>query len=77
MDIPVYSPALTDGSIGDMLYFHSFKNPGLIVDIVADCRLMNDEARTVARPKKTGMLILGGRRHASRIRLCSPRHQSS
>jgi len=52
---------LTDGSIGDMLYFHSFKNPGLIIDIVADCRLMNDEARTVARPKKTGMLILGGR----------------
>ena len=32
-DIPVYSPALTDGSIGDMIYFHSFNNPGLIVDI--------------------------------------------
>ena len=24
-DIPVYSPALTDGSIGDMLYIHTFK----------------------------------------------------
>jgi len=30
----VYSPALTDGSIGDMIYFHSYKNPGLILDIV-------------------------------------------
>ena len=24
-NIPVFSPALTDGSIGDMLYFHSYK----------------------------------------------------
>jgi deoxyhypusine synthase len=31
--IPVFCPALTDGSLGDMFYFHSFKNPGLIVDI--------------------------------------------
>ena len=29
-DIPVISPALTDGSLGDMLFFHSFKNPGII-----------------------------------------------
>ena len=60
MNIPVYCPALTDGSIGDMLYFHSFKNPGLVVDLVQDIRAMNDEARTVGRPKKTGMIILGG-----------------
>lgn len=33
-NIPVFSPALTDGSLGDMIYFHSFKNPGLVVDIV-------------------------------------------
>jgi deoxyhypusine synthase len=59
-DIPVYCPALTDGSIGDMLYFHSFKSPGLIVDINEDVRLMNDEARLWQQPKKTGMLILGG-----------------
>lgn len=32
-NIPVFSPALTDGSIGDMVYFHSFNNPGLIIDI--------------------------------------------
>jgi deoxyhypusine synthase len=43
-NIPVYSPALTDGSLGDMIYFHSFKNPGLILDIAQDIRLMNSEA---------------------------------
>ena len=32
-NIPVYCPAITDGSIGDMIYFHSFKNPGLVLDI--------------------------------------------
>jgi deoxyhypusine synthase len=33
-DIPVYSPAITDGSIGDMIFFHSFKTPGLVLDLV-------------------------------------------
>jgi deoxyhypusine synthase len=33
-NIPVYCPGLTDGSLGDMLYFHSVHNPGLIVDVV-------------------------------------------
>ena len=31
----MFSPALTDGALGDTLYFHSFKNPGLAIDIVA------------------------------------------
>ena len=26
----MFSPALTDGSLGDMLFFHSFRNPGLV-----------------------------------------------
>lgn len=56
-NIPVYSPALTDGSIGDMIYFHSYSNPGLVLDIAADVRAMNDEA---VKEKKTGMVILGG-----------------
>ena len=37
-NIPVFSPALTDGSIGDMIYFHSYTNPGLKIDIVEDIR---------------------------------------
>uniref|UniRef100_A0A3Q2PN80 deoxyhypusine synthase n=1 Tax=Fundulus heteroclitus TaxID=8078 RepID=A0A3Q2PN80_FUNHE len=56
-NIPVFSPALTDGSLGDMIYFHSFKNPGLVLDIVEDIRRMNGMAIFA---KKTGMIILGG-----------------
>jgi len=57
-NIPVYSPAITDGSIGDIVYFHSFNNRGLIIDLVQDIRAMNDEA--LSAKGKTGMLILGG-----------------
>ncbi len=32
-NIPVFSPALTDGGIGDILYLFSAENPGLILDI--------------------------------------------
>ncbi|KAG9472644.1 hypothetical protein GDO78_018304 [Eleutherodactylus coqui] len=56
-NIPVYSPAITDGSLGDMLYFHSYKNPGLRLDIVEDIRRLNS---AVVFAKKTGMIILGG-----------------
>lgn len=58
-NIPVFCPGLTDGSLGDMLYFHSYKNPGLVVDIVQDIRAMNGEA-VHAGPRKSGMIILGG-----------------
>lgn len=33
-NIPVFSPALTDGALGDLLFIFSRENPGLIVDIV-------------------------------------------
>jgi len=55
--IKVFCPAVTDGSIGDMLYCHSYMNPGLVIDLVGDIRLIND---TALNAKKSGMLILGG-----------------
>lgn len=58
--IPVYCPALTDGSLGDMLYFHSYqtKQPHpIILDICRDLRLINTDA---VRSPCTGMIILGG-----------------
>lgn len=58
-NIPVYCPALTDGSIGDMLYFHTYKSPGLRLDIIEDIRAINNTAVRAA-PQKTGMIILGG-----------------
>jgi deoxyhypusine synthase len=60
--IPVYCPAITDGSLGDMLFFHTYKRaPGtaLRIDVVGDVRAMNDEALKAA-PRKTGVLVLGG-----------------
>lgn len=56
-NIPVFSPAITDGSLGDMLYFHSYKRPGLVVDLVADIRAVNDQA---IKARKTGVIVLGG-----------------
>ncbi len=57
-NIPVFCPGLTDGSIGDMMYFHSYKqDTKLIVDILQDLRKLNDIA---VESTKTGMLILGG-----------------
>jgi deoxyhypusine synthase len=57
-NIPVFCPALTDGSLGDMLYFHSYKSEHpLVIDIVSDIRYLNDMS---VRAKKAGMVILGG-----------------
>lgn len=33
-NIPMFSPALTDGALGDMFYLFSTDNPGLVLDIV-------------------------------------------
>ncbi|CAH1106504.1 unnamed protein product [Psylliodes chrysocephalus] len=55
--IPVFCPALTDGSLGDMMFMHSFKNPGLVVDIISDLRRINLMAM---KSVHTGMIILGG-----------------
>lgn len=40
-----------------MLYFHSYKSPGLIVDLVSDIRKLNDMS---VKARKAGMIILGG-----------------
>ena len=58
-DIPVFCPALTDGSIGDMLFFHTFKaSPQqLRLDIVADIRKLNSMSMAASN---AGMILLGG-----------------
>jgi len=56
-NIPVFSPALTDGAIGDIIYFYSYREEGFIVDIAKDIRLLNDLA---LHSRKTGMIIIGG-----------------
>lgn len=50
---------MTDGSIGDMLYLHTWKHPekALRLDIVQDVRAINELAR---KAPKSGMIIIGG-----------------
>lgn len=54
--IPVFCPALTDGSLGDMMYFHSFRQPGLILDILDDLRRINMMAM---KAKQSGIISIG------------------
>jgi hypothetical protein len=57
-NIPVFCPALTDGSLGDMIYFHTYKTDSqLVIDIVSDIRRLNDMS---VRAKQAGIIILGG-----------------
>ncbi|TQS36795.1 hypothetical protein Golomagni_02746 [Golovinomyces magnicellulatus] len=58
-NIPIFCPALTDGSLGDMLYFHTFRASPLQlhIDIVEDIRAINTIA---VRAAKVGMIVLGG-----------------
>lgn len=59
-NIPVFCPAITDGSLGDMIFFHSYKQlpeNQLVLDLVQDIRALNGEA---IRAGATGILCLGG-----------------
>jgi deoxyhypusine synthase len=55
--IPVFCPAITDGGIGDTLFYHAFKNPGLRLDIVEDIQRMD---LLTLFAVNTGSIILGG-----------------
>jgi deoxyhypusine synthase len=55
-EIPVYCPALTDGSIGDVIHFFMYKHPDFKIDIASDIYELNEF--TITR-KKTGIIILG------------------
>lgn len=57
--IPIFCPAITDGSLGDMLHFHTFRSTGFIIDVVSDIRRINTFAHNTAS-HKTGVIILGG-----------------
>jgi len=55
-DIPVFCPAITDGSLGDMIYFFKSKNPNFKIDVSDDIVAINNS--TLGRDK-TGIIILG------------------
>ncbi len=55
--MPVFCPALCDGSLGDMVYFFKKDHPEFKIDLSDEIVLMNDAALTA---KKTGAIIVGG-----------------
>jgi len=55
--IPVFCPALTDGSLGDMIYFFKKDNPQFKIDLSDEIVEMNDLVLTA---EKTGAIIVGG-----------------
>ena len=57
-NIPIFCPAITDGSIGDMLYFYKEeRKSNLKIDVAEDIVNLNNKA---VYSKKTASIILGG-----------------
>lgn len=58
-DIPIFCPALTDGSLGDMLFFHRYKTSPQELDINITDDIYNINSLAM-KAKRAGMIILGG-----------------
>ena len=54
--IKIFCPAITDGAIGDNVWFFKYNSEDFRIDIAEDIKQMND---TVFESKKTGAVILG------------------
>lgn len=54
--IPIYCPAILDGSFGDMVYFFKYKHEDFKIDLVEETRQLNESTSGL---KKSGVLILG------------------
>lgn len=56
-NIPVFCPGITDGAVGDIVYFNRFKDDTFIIDLNSDLRKIVDIAKQ-GRPLAT--IVLGG-----------------
>lgn len=57
--IPIFSPALTDGALGDTMYLHALRYAPadrLVIDLIGDICRIN---ACVMNAQKTGVLIMG------------------
>jgi deoxyhypusine synthase len=55
--IPIFCNALTDGSLGTMVYAFQHKKEDFVIDIVEDTKRLNDSTTGL---KKSGVVCLGG-----------------
>ncbi len=56
-DVQWFCPAITDGSLGDMIHFEKQRSPDFLFDVSADMKRLNDLAINC---DKAGVIILGG-----------------
>ncbi|MFA5141525.1 MAG: deoxyhypusine synthase [Candidatus Woesearchaeota archaeon] len=56
-NIPVFCPAITDGSLGDMIYFFKNQKKDFVLDVSGDMKKIVDLSMN---SEKTGAIILGG-----------------
>ena len=56
-DVPIFCPAITDGSMGFQLYMFQQDNPDFIVDVVKD---FSNILFSVSQDDKKGIISLGG-----------------
>lgn len=54
--LPIYCPAILDGSFGDMVYFFKYKHEDFKIDIAEETKLLNESTMGI---KKSGVLIVG------------------
>src|SRR3989344_7911383 len=54
--IKIFCPAITDGALGDNIYFFKFKRPDFKIDITEDIKSLNGSSFGL---KKSGLIILG------------------
>jgi len=54
--IKIFCPAITDGALGDNIWFFKYKRPDFLLDVAEDIREMNDSAFGL---KRSGAIILG------------------
>ncbi len=55
-NVKVYCPVITDGALGDNIYFFKFKRPDFVLDVSEDVVDFNN---TTIGLKKSGVIILG------------------
>ena len=54
--IPIFCPAILDGSFGDMVYFFKYKHPDFKIDIAEEIKMLNESTTGLNR---SGAIILG------------------
>lgn len=55
-NVQVYCPVITDGALGDNIYFFKFKHPDFVLDVSNDVVEFNN---TTIGLKKSGVIVLG------------------